>query len=70
MSNASTNIDNVGDEPAEVFELSEEEWRAAANRGLRRIGLTFDELARQAAEDNFESIEAMKLWWVLDGERP
>ena len=49
---------------------TEEEWRAAANRSLQNLGLTFDELARQAKDDEFESIDAMKLWWVLGGERP
>jgi hypothetical protein len=56
--------------PVEVTELSETEWREAARRGLQRIGLTFDELAQQAARRRFVNTEALKLWQVLGGERP
>jgi hypothetical protein len=54
----------------EVSELSDDEWRAAAKRGLQRLGLTFDDLAKQAASRRFKSTEALKLWQVIGGERP
>ncbi|GIM97134.1 hypothetical protein [Paractinoplanes toevensis] len=54
----------------EVTELSDDEWRAAARRGLQRLGLTFEELAQQAAGRRFDSPEALKFWRVLGGERP
>ncbi|KUL29195.1 hypothetical protein [Actinoplanes awajinensis] len=54
----------------EVTELSDDEWRAAARLGLQRLGLTFDELAQQAASRRFETPEALKFWRVLGGERP
>lgn len=54
----------------EVTELSDAEWRAAAKTGLRRLGLTFDELAKQAARRQFANTDALKMWRVLGGERP
>jgi hypothetical protein len=54
----------------EVTELDDAEWRAAAIRGLKRLGLTFDELAQQAKSRRFKDTEALKLWQALGGERP
>ncbi|MBM0257271.1 hypothetical protein [Micromonospora sp. 4G55] len=54
----------------EVTELSDEEWRLAAKRGLARLNLTFDQLAEQARKRRFQDTEALKLWQVLGGERP
>ncbi len=60
-----------GSEPAvEVTEMDDAEWRAAARRGLQRLGLTYDDLAQQAAERRFRSPDALKFWQVLGGERP
>lgn len=59
------------DAPAvEVTELTDAEWSAAAKRGLQRLGLTFDDLAHQAATRRFKNTEALKLWQVIGGERP
>jgi hypothetical protein len=60
----------VGQPPVVVTELSDAEWRDAAKRGLQRLGLTFDDLAEQAAARRFKSPEALKFWQVLGGERP
>jgi hypothetical protein len=60
----------AGQPPVVVTELSDTEWRDAAKRGLQRLGLTFDELAQQAAARRFTSPEALKFWQVLGGERP
>lgn len=66
----STTPANTDHDDGHLIVRTEEEWCAAANRSLQNLGLTFDELARQAKDDNFESIDAMKLWRVLGGERP
>ena len=71
MNDNSPNIDSVDDEQVEFWEITEAEWREAANRSLRRIGLTYDELARQAKDDRFDSVDAMLVWrMVLNGRRP
>lgn len=41
------------------------EWLESVNRGLKRLNLTYGQLALQAAEDNFISMEARKLWRVI-----
>jgi len=67
----SRKIKHLAGQPAVVVtELSDTEWRDAAKRGLQRLGLTFDELAQQAAARRFDSPEALKFWQVLGGERP
>ncbi|WP_422751375.1 hypothetical protein [Micromonospora sp. WMMD1219] len=56
--------------PPQVVELSDEEWRAAALRGLNRLGLTFAQLAEQGRASRFDDTEALKLWQVLRGSTP
>jgi hypothetical protein len=56
--------------PVEVTELSDDEWCAAAKRGLQRLDMTFEDLAQQAASRRFANTEALKLWQVIGGERP
>lgn len=53
--------------PVEVVELSGTEWQEAAERGLARVGLTFDELAAQATRHRFSSMDALKLWYAIGG---
>ncbi|MGA5304561.1 hypothetical protein ACPCHT_31945 [Nucisporomicrobium flavum] len=60
----------AGQPAVEVTELTDDQWRKAARAGLQRLGLTFDELAQQAATRRFASPEALKFWQVLGGERP
>lgn len=51
--------------PVEVVELSAEEWQASAERGLDRLGLTYAQLAAQAASGRFRDTEALKLWYAI-----
>jgi hypothetical protein len=53
--------------PVEVFELTEEEWQEAAERGLTRVGLTYNQLAAQATAGRFQNVEARKLWYAIGG---
>lgn len=55
------------DRPVEVVELSSAEWQEAAERGLARVGLTYDELAAQATRHRFSSMDALKLWYAIGG---
>jgi hypothetical protein len=56
-------------EPAvEVYEMTAEEWDAAAQRGLQRIGYTYEELEAQARDRKFATSEAHKLWMMI-GDR-
>lgn len=48
-----------------VIEMNPTEWRDAVNRALKRLGLTYDELADQARHREFSSIEARKLWVAI-----
>ena len=51
-----------------VEELTPEEWNAAVEAALARVGVTREELKQQASEGNFVSTEARKLWYLI-GER-
>jgi len=42
-----------------------EQWEAAVQRSLDRLGLTREELARQAEDDEFQSYEAFSLWFSI-----
>lgn len=54
----------------EVVPLTNSEWREATERGLRRLGLTYDQLAAEAESRDFSSNEARKLWMAIGGRRP
>ncbi|GIF69478.1 hypothetical protein Ais01nite_75130 [Asanoa ishikariensis] len=54
----------------DVVQMSAAEWRAAAERGLQRLGITYDELAGQARAGDFTSRDAHKLWVAIGGRRP
>ncbi len=49
-------------ERSEVLEPSDDDLRVAVREALRRVGLTFDELAAQAASDDFPSARARMTW--------
>jgi hypothetical protein len=55
---------------AEVIIMSEEEWQAAIQHDLDREGLTREDLAEMAKDDDFVSAEAKQLWWLIRDERP
>lgn len=50
-----------------VVELTTEEYETAKGKALRRIGLTYDQLADQARHHNFESSQAQAVWSVIGG---
>lgn len=50
------------DEQAVVVELTAEEYRAARDRALARIGLTWQELKDQADRHDFDSATAAMVW--------
>ncbi len=50
-----------------VVEMSQEEWQAAVKSALERLGLTYEELSRQASSRNFSSLDAQKLWVIIGG---
>ena len=53
-----------------VHDLDPADWHEAVTRGLRRLGLTYDELADQAQRGEFSSVEARKLWIAIGGTEP
>ncbi|MFI0718037.1 hypothetical protein [Streptomyces sp. NPDC021224] len=48
-----------------VVELTPEEYEAAKQRALARIGLTYEELAEQARRHDFDSSRAHSVWTVI-----
>lgn len=56
-----------GDEAPQTIRLSRRQWRKSAQTRLEQLGLTYEELAVQAANRNFTSTEARKLWYVIGG---
>ena len=51
----------------EVITMTASEWKEAVRRALARLGLTYDELANQAEQNDFVSLEARKLWVSIGG---
>ena len=47
--------------------LSRKEWKKAAKERLEELNLTYAELEQQAAEKNFVSTAARKLWYFIGG---
>ncbi|MFB4280870.1 hypothetical protein ACBJ59_36660 [Nonomuraea sp. MTCD27] len=52
-------------ENVEVVELTADEYEAAKQRALDELGVTYDELARQAQERRFDSLRHRKLWLLI-----
>jgi hypothetical protein len=52
-------------ENVEVIEVSEREYRRARAAALKDLGLTYQELRRQARTGNFSSLRARKLWLAI-----
>ncbi|GAB3150958.1 hypothetical protein [Microbispora hainanensis] len=52
-------------EGLEVIELTAEEYEVAKQRALDELGVTYDELARQAKERRFDSLRHRKLWLLV-----
>jgi hypothetical protein len=49
----------------EIFEYTHDEWTAMIARDLMELGLTYEELQRQARESDFTSSAARHLWVVI-----
>jgi hypothetical protein len=64
------------EDDAGVITMTASEYDAAVSRALRDIGLTYSELAHQAARRQFSSNDAADLWPMIrrtyhpDGRRP
>lgn len=54
----------------EVGVMNAAEWKAAVQRALADLKLTYDELADMAKRRDFISTEAQKLWVAIGGKRP
>ncbi|MFI7691813.1 hypothetical protein ACIBQ6_22280 [Nonomuraea sp. NPDC049655] len=52
-------------EDVEVVELSANEYEEAKQTALNALGVTYDELARQAKERRFASLRHRKLWLLI-----
>jgi hypothetical protein len=53
-----------------VVELTVDEFHAAARRALATVGLTYAELAAQAARHQFASDQARKVWSCIGDTLP
>lgn len=53
----------------EVIELSRAEYDRTVRAELRRLGLTYDQLAQQARTRQFASEDARRLWLAIGGDR-
>jgi hypothetical protein len=49
----------------EVIEMTPAEFEAAKQSALADLGVTYDELARQAEARRFESLQHSKLWLLI-----
>jgi hypothetical protein len=64
------------DDGVDVITMKPDEYRAAVDRALSELGLTYTELASQAATRRFSSNDAADLWpmirgsFAADGQRP
>lgn len=58
-----------GQEGPEVIEVSADEYQRAVNRELADVGLTYNQLRRQAKSGKFSSLRARKLWLAIGEPR-
>lgn len=56
------------DDSIEVWYPTPEEWAGFKEYALQQLGLTYEELAQQARESNFQSSDARHIWVVI-GQR-
>lgn len=45
------------------------QWQAAMQRALGELGITYEELERQAQNRDFQSAEALNLWVIIGDSR-
>lgn len=55
----------AGPKECAVIWWSAEEYQAAVDLDLARLGLTLEELAAQALSDEFASDDARRLWFAI-----
>jgi len=53
----------------EVTELTRQEWDALGALELAKLGLTYDQLAKQALTGDFACEDARRVWLALGGLR-
>ncbi|AYB70996.1 hypothetical protein SEA_YABOI_199 [Streptomyces phage Yaboi] len=51
----------------DLIEISDEEFRAAYQRRLKALGITEQDLLRQAAAGNFDTHQIRMLWFTVGG---
>jgi hypothetical protein len=51
----------------EVIQLSRAEYKRTVKAELRRLGVTYDQLAQQARTRQFTSEDARRLWLAIGG---
>lgn len=49
----------------EAWRPTQEEWDAFVQRSLDQLGITYEELARQARDRDFQSADALALWMTI-----
>jgi hypothetical protein len=52
-----------------VVELSRAEYEKTVRAELRRLGVTYDQLAEQARTRRFASDDARRVWLAIGGSR-
>jgi hypothetical protein len=53
----------------QVLRPTQAEWDAGVAHALARLGISYEELARQARDRDFQSAEALSLWVVIGDSR-
>jgi hypothetical protein len=60
-------LDGEGEKADEHFELTREEWEAAARSRLDELGVTYAELAQMNRDGVFETHQHQALWTLIGG---
>lgn len=53
------------EDPVEVIKMTQAEWDAFVQAGLDRLGITWEELERQAREWDYQSFSARSFWLIV-----
>ena len=62
---ATAHVPNEQPDHVEVIELDRAEYDQAAKAELAKLGMTYNQLAREARKGSFRSLRARKLWLVI-----
>ena len=52
-----------------VLRPTQAEWDAGVDHALAQLGISYEELARQSHDRDFQSAEALSLWVVIGDSR-